>query len=221
MTTQNPGYLGQVVRERRDALKLNKQAVHKAVGLNPLTLSKIENGEANRLRDDTLARLDKVLQWKEGSASDAYTKQLPPIDIAHAPQKIPRVLYVPFPPDLIQLTVRLSEEVARLAGGDERLASVVNDMNTVADRVLRAWTIADIERQRFDGTLSAATIEMLLGHYLRRTPDAPTDADQDELMYLRWLLGRLPESQSEHAERYAQRWAQAEQMLAAPRPINE
>ncbi|WP_405140383.1 helix-turn-helix domain-containing protein [Nocardia sp. NBC_01388] len=222
MTTQNPGYLGQVVRERRDALKLSKQAVHAAVGLNPLTLSKIENGQAGRVRKDTLTRLDKVLQWKSGSAAAAFDTARPPIDIALAPVPIPSVLYIPFPPELIQMTVKLAELVADSAGTDERFASVVNSMNTVADRVLRAWTIADIERQRYGGTLSAATIEMLLGHYLRRTPQAPTDADQDELMYLRWLLGRLPESESEQAERYAQRWARVEQMLAAaPRQINE
>ncbi|MFF5037875.1 helix-turn-helix domain-containing protein [Nocardia salmonicida] len=224
MTTQHPEYLGQVALARREALGLTKQAVHAAVGLNPLTISKIENGEAGRIRKDTLTRLDKVYKWKERSAELAFTMRRPPVEIdADAPEEpVPSVLYIPFPPELIQTTVKMAESVADAAGGDERLAAIVNSMDTVADRILRAWTIADVERQRYEGTLSSATIEMLLGHYMRRTPQAPTVQDENELMYLRWLLGRLPDSvPAEQAERFAQRWALVQQIFAAPRRINE
>ncbi|AYF75315.1 XRE family transcriptional regulator [Nocardia yunnanensis] len=222
MTTQHPEYLGQVVQARRGELGLSKQAIHAAVGLNPRTIDKIESGEAGRIRNDTLPRLDKVLGWEEGSASDAFTKRLPPrvIDIANEPLPASKVLYVPIPANLFQDTVRMAQMVTEVAGDDERLAPLVEGMNTIADRILRAWTIADIEHQRFDKTLSAATIEMLLGHYLRRTPQAPTADDHTELMYLRWLLGRLPESESERAEEFAQRWSQMEQTLSATRRIN-
>ncbi|WP_330180929.1 helix-turn-helix domain-containing protein [Nocardia sp. NBC_01503] len=213
--------MGQVALARREVLDLSKQAVHAAVGLNPLTLSKIENGQAGRLRKDTLARLDKVLQWQDGSAEAAWTMGRPPVEVTKSAQTVPSVLYIPFPPELIQDTVKLAELVAHIAGDDERWAALVADMDTVADRVLRAWTIADIERQRFEGTLSPATIEMLLGHYMRRAPEAPTVQDQDELMYLRWLLGRLPDTTpADQEERFAQRWARVQQMYAAPRRIS-
>ncbi|WP_280462221.1 helix-turn-helix domain-containing protein [Nocardia carnea] len=221
MSTQHPEYLGQVALARREELKLSKQAVHAAVGLNPLTISKIESGEAGRIRKDTLARLDRVLQWRDGSAKDALTARLPPREIGDSPEPVPTVLYIPFPADLIQTTVNMAEEIAEVAAGDERLAEIVGTVDTVADRILRAWTIADIERQRYEGTLSSATIEMLLGHYMRRTPQAPTTQDHNELMYLRWLLGRLPDSVSaEDEERFAQRWARVQQIFASPR-INE
>lgn len=218
-TQQHPEYLGQVVRARREDLGLTKQAVHAAVGLNPLTLSKIEDGNATRIRKDTLARLDRVLRWKDRSAEGAFTDQRPPVEIGtNSGEPVPSVLYIPFPPELIQSTVKMAEQVASIAGGDERLASIVGSIDTVADRILRAWTIADVERQRYEGTLSSATTEMLLGHYMRRTPEAPTVQDQNELMYLRWLLGRLPESvPAEQADQYAQRWALVQQILTAPR----
>ncbi|WP_196812211.1 helix-turn-helix domain-containing protein [Nocardia sp. CNY236] len=224
MTTQHPEYLGQVALARREALGLTKQAVHATVGLNPLTISKIENGEAGRIRKDTLTRLDKVLKWRDRSAEFAFTMRRPPVEIDadSLEEPIPSVLYIPFPPELIQTTVKMAEQVADTAGSDERLASIVNSMDIVADRILRAWTIADVERQRFEGTLSSATIEMLLGHYMRRTPQAPTGQDQDELMYLRWLLGRLPDNvPAEQEERFVQRWARVQQIFAAPRRINE
>ncbi|RJO77609.1 hypothetical protein D5S18_07670 [Nocardia panacis] len=222
MTTQHPEYLGQVAQARREELGLTKQAVHALVGLNPFTIGKVEAGQAERIRKDTLTRLDRALQWKEGSASDALTKQLPPrvITIADASVPMSRVLYVPIPANLFTDTVRMAETVTEAAGDDERLAPLVEHMNTIADRMLRAWTIADIEHQRYDGTLSAATIEMLLGHYLRRAPQAATADDHTELMYLRWLLGRLPESESERDEEFAQRWSQMEQTFSATRRIN-
>ncbi|MFE1596572.1 helix-turn-helix domain-containing protein [Nocardia sp. NPDC058705] len=220
--TQHPEYLGQAVQARRNELGLSKSAVHAISGLNPLTLSKIEDGQAGRIRKDTLNKLDTALQWQKGSAEAAFTARRPPVEATATAQRAPSVLYIPFPPDLIQSTVKLAETVSSMAGGDERLADVVASMDTVADRILRAWTIADVERQRYDGTLSPATIEMLLGHYMRRTPDAPTAQDNEELLYLRWLLGRLPDSTpADQEERFAQRWTHVQQMFAAPRGINQ
>ncbi|WP_216897355.1 hypothetical protein [Nocardia alni] len=184
-------------------------------------MSKIENGLAGRIHKSTFTRLDKVLQWEDGSAEKAFTSRRPPVKATTSAQPVPTVLYVPFPPDLIQKTVKLAEAVTEAAAGDERLATLVTEMDTVADRILRAWTIADIERQRYEGTLSSATIEMLLGHYMRRTPEAPTVQDQEELMYLRWLLGRLPESDSEQEERFAQRWVRVQRMFAASHRTSE
>nr|WP_278262800.1 helix-turn-helix domain-containing protein [Nocardia sp. AG03] len=222
MTTRYPEYLGQVVQARRTELGMSRQALHAATGLNPRTIEKIESGKAGILRDNTLPRLDAGLKWKGGSASNAFTKRLPPevIDSTDAPQPTSKVLYVPIPANLFQDTVGMAQRVTEVAGDDERLAPLVDGMNTIADRMLRAWTIADIEHQRFDGTLSEATIEMLLGHYLRREPQAPTADDQTELLYLRWLLGRLPESASERAEEFAQRWSQTERTLSGTRRIN-
>jgi len=219
--TTHPEYLGQVAQARREELELSKQAIHDAVGLNPLTVSKIENGQARRLQKNTLKRLDEVLRWKDGSAAAAFKTRTPPKE-ATPPKRVPTVLYIPFPPELIQKTVKLSETVAEAAAGDERLAGLVSEMDTVADRILRAWTIADIERQRYEGTLSSATIEMLLGHYMRRTPQAPTPQDHEELMYLRWLLDRTPDSlPSEQTERFAQRWARVQHIFAAPQRMSE
>lgn len=220
MSTQHPEYLGQVALARRTALKMTKRAVHQAVGLNPLTISKIESGQAGRIHADTLTRLDTVYLWEPNSAKDAFLSRMPPREInPDSPKKpAPRVLYIPFPPQLIQRTVNVAKEITEAAAGDERLAEVVGSADIVADGILRAWTIADVERQRFAGTLSPATIEMLLGHYMRRDPEAPTAEDQDELMYLRWLLGRLPDSvPAEDEERFADRWAQVQQMLASSR----
>lgn len=223
MTTQHADYLGQVAQARREKLGLSKQAVHAAVGLNPITLNKIENGQAKGIRKDTLSRLDKVLEWKAGSAEAAFVSRQPPVELGTSQEPVvPSVLYIPFPPELIQTTVMLAEKLAAAVGTDEQLAGIASDMDIVADRVLRAWTIADVERQKFEGTLSAATIEMLLGHYLRRTPQAPSVQDEDELLYLRWLLGRLPDSvPAEEETRFAQRWARVQQMFAGPRRITE
>ncbi|WP_069159656.1 helix-turn-helix domain-containing protein [Nocardia altamirensis] len=224
MATTDVVRFGRLVTARRRELGLTSQQVRDAGGPGLVTLGKIESGTAGKLHLETFAKLDHALQWQPGGATAAYDSGAVPIPLsaevpAHTSDVLtvppPNVHYVAFPPGVIDEVVGLAKRLEALAADDARLAEVSEGLDEVADRILRAWTIAEIERMRVAGTLTTSMIEMLLGHYWRRTPQAPNPQDQEELMYMRWLLDRAPETTSpEQVSRFAARWAAVQRMLA-------
>lgn len=223
MTTTDVERFGHLVTARRRELGLTSQQVRAAGGPGLVTLGKIESGSAGKLHLETFTKLDHALRWQPGSAASAYdTGTVPkPLSANGTNQSesptapTPNVQYVAFPPGVIDEVVGLAKHLEAIAADDARLAGVSEGLDAVADRILRAWTIAEIERMRFAGSLTASMIEMLLGHYWRRTPQAPNPQDQEELMYMRWLLDRAPDTISdEEVVRFAARWSAVQRMLA-------
>ncbi len=213
---------GRLVTARRRELGLTSQQVRDAGGPGLVTLGKIESGTAGKLHLETFAKLDQALRWQPGGAASAYDSGVVPsplsTDGSPHPETLgtptPNVQYVAFPPGVIDEVVGLAKRLEAIAADNQQLAEVSAGLDAVADRILRAWTIAEIERMRVAGSLTASMIEMLLGHYLRRAPQAPNQQDQEELMYMRWLLDRAPENLAdEQALRFAARWAAVQRML--------
>ncbi|WP_331761189.1 hypothetical protein OG225_42775 (plasmid) [Nocardia sp. NBC_01377] len=217
MTTADAERFGRVVNARRRVLGLNPQQVHDAGGPAPTTLSKIENGAAGKLYLSTFQKLDTGLRWQPGSAASAHdhgTTPVPVNGIGPESVKVPTPVYVAFPPGVIEEVCGIAKDLEMRAAADGQLSEISVGLDRVADRILRAWTIAEIERMRVAGSLETLPVETLLGHYMRRTPLAPTPEDHEELMYMRWLLCRLPADCSEEMElRFAARWNRVRQML--------
>ncbi|WP_433663066.1 hypothetical protein ACQPW1_13580 [Nocardia sp. CA-128927] len=222
MTTTDVERFGHLVTARRRELGLTSQQVRDAGGPGLVTLGKIESGTAGKLHLETFAKLDQALRWQPGGAAAAYDTGTTPMPLSangiNQPESstpTPNIQYVAFPPGVIDEVVGLAKHLEAMAADDERLAVVSAGLDAVADRILRAWTIAEIERMRVAGSLTASMIEMLLGHYWRRTPQAPNPQDQEELLYMRWLLDRAPDTIcDEQVSRFAARWSAVQRMLA-------
>lgn len=63
---------GQIVEQRRLQLDLTQLDVHAAGGPSNSTLTSIENGRLEELTRATARKLDKGLQWEQGSARVAW-----------------------------------------------------------------------------------------------------------------------------------------------------
>lgn len=64
--------LARAVRERREQLSLSMAAAEEAGGPSQPTLARIENGQSPPPRPITLAKLDKALRWRSGTAARVY-----------------------------------------------------------------------------------------------------------------------------------------------------
>lgn len=214
--TADPVWFGDTVNNRRLGLGLSPEGVRAQGGPGVVTLRKIQAGTAGHLHVETLKKLDRGLRWEPGSAAAAYADGTPPVPLTTIVAR-PSVVYLAVQPDIVNEICRISDDLAELAAEDGRLSQISANLTLASDRVLRAWTIAEIERMRAVDILGALPVEMLLGHYFRRSIEAPTAADSEELMYLRWLVGRLPEDcPTEMRTRFEARWGLAQQMFTKP-----
>ncbi len=64
--------LATAVTERRAQLSLSMAAAEAAGGPSQPTLVRVESGQSSPLRPITLAKLDRALQWKRGTAARVY-----------------------------------------------------------------------------------------------------------------------------------------------------
>lgn len=70
--TAHGDQLATAVRERRAQLALSMAAAEAAGGPSQPTLVRIESGQSPPLRPITLAKLDRALRWKPGTAARVY-----------------------------------------------------------------------------------------------------------------------------------------------------
>jgi transcriptional regulator with XRE-family HTH domain len=60
-------HLGRCIRERRNQLQLTQEQMAARAGLNPVTVSLLENGKQGPPRDGTVVRLEEALDWEPGA----------------------------------------------------------------------------------------------------------------------------------------------------------
>lgn len=75
----NADFLARLVKARRDELGLTQLDVWQADGPSNTTLTKIESGAIKALERATARKLDRALQWKPGSARNAFDGGVEPV----------------------------------------------------------------------------------------------------------------------------------------------
>lgn len=218
MTTPDHVRFGRIVAARRRELGLTLDDVAEKGGPSQVTTSGIEQGAISRPQLQTFKKLDAVLRWKPGSAARAFDGAEPePVGGTRRrrrPQKIAATEYSVILPlssvaQLLQAAKNLESLTERLDSAE--LKEISRELDLHVDRILRTWIIAQVEgRLRAGDHLKGdVMIEMLLGDYLARTPDAVDDEDVEDLLYLRWLLGRAPDTlTAEQRDAFAERSGQ-------------
>ena len=166
----------------------------------------------------TFKKLDAALRWKPGSAARAFDGAEPEPLGGHRrrrrPQKIAATEYsVTLPLSSVAQLLQSAKNLESLTDqlDNAELKEISRELDLHVDRILRTWIIAQVEgRLRVGDQLKDdVMIEMLLGDYLNRTPDAVDKEDIEDLLYLRWLLGRAgdtltPDQRDAFAERSGQ-----------------
>ncbi|CRK54616.1 conserved protein of unknown function [Rhodococcus sp. RD6.2] len=215
------GLLAEAVAERRRQLNLTLDQVKEAGGPSDVTTGKIEKALIADPSARTLRRLDVGLRWVDGSAARVLTGGL-----AVPAEEIPSVRMarpnaVGADADSVTLSLAVVNDLSDIAKLYERAAAAVKDeqvagelrdinerLDLLVDRIMRAWLTAQLEQKTTEPSplRGDPMIEMLLGDYLNRTPEPPTEEDADELQYLRWLTGRAGELDSATEQRFVAKW---------------
>ncbi|WP_433678829.1 hypothetical protein [Nocardia sp. CA-119907] len=202
---------GGILQHRRvDELKLSLRAAADLVQMAHTTLRDLELGTRAPARALTYRKLDEVYQYLPGSVFNLYNSGQQPLRAeTPTPPPPPRVPTTDFPVVLPLMSVielieadQLLEDKAQTIGDPELLA-LRETYARCTDRLMRAWTIAQIEGRRAAGYQDDRFISTLLTAQLARKPVAPDEQDRDELTYLRWLLGRAGELPPDDEARYA------------------
>ncbi|NQE91081.1 helix-turn-helix domain-containing protein [Nocardia terpenica] len=203
---------GRMLEERRAARGLSQRKAAEMIGLSHTSLRNIESGESVP-RKRTCSKLDDMYGYLDGSVYNMYRYDQAPIEReTPAPPPAPRLPTGEFPVLFpLQSMLELLEadgELGKLAtgSGDERMLVLRQKIGRSVDRLLRAWVTAQVEGMRTAGH-DDQFIKTLLAVHLARTPLADDPQDQDELTYLRWLLGYAGELSQEQQARYADLFA--------------
>jgi len=199
-------HFGARVRARREELRLRSRQVTDLDGPPEVTLAKIESGDTKRPSRGTLTALDHALSWAPGSAGRLLSNGEDPISLpARQPGEGRQLLTAdPGAPltaaRVVELT-RVSHEVDDAAArhpDDDQLSEAAHALNLVTDRFLRTWLIALLESSTdTPGDVPPDPIrDIMLSQYLRRPPGEDlADDDRADVLYVRWLVGQLPEDQ--------------------------
>jgi Helix-turn-helix domain len=113
--------LGQFIRTRRSQLQLSQEQFAARAGINPVTVSTLENGRQGPPRGGTVARLEDALNWKHGA-------------IAHILAGGDPSPYVNDPPTATEISVDLARSILtavknvrpELAGKPELAKSMIS-----------------------------------------------------------------------------------------------
>lgn len=215
---------------RRAELDMTQADVAAAGGPSDLTLRKIERGESERPDFHTLRKLEVALDWAAGSAHVAFYGGTPAVlegagGALSSADRLDHLSRPEAPITGIEHGVILrTDALAELTRNglvlddlpEEALSAEIVDrvaeLRYALDRLTRAWIIRQAELARIHGDLSS--LVLVLGDHLKRPVDENlSEADQEDLSYLRWLANYQDASRinAETAARYARR-------LAARRP---
>ncbi|GAB88134.1 hypothetical protein GORHZ_006_00030 [Gordonia rhizosphera NBRC 16068] len=201
---------------------MSQADVRDAGGPSDLTVRKLERGHTARPDFVTLGKLDRALKWTAGSAGRALQGGEPtplPSDASEQPQAMPvDTRRRPAQPvtaidhgvilrtDALADLTRKGRALDELPALTTDLTSSVAELRHAIDRITRAWIIRQTEIARRDDTLS--DLILVLDDHLRSPPTAGTQADIDDLRYLRWLAG-YETTTDEDQQRYERRFAKA------------
>ena len=208
---------GQILKDRREQRGLTLRAAAKLAGMTHPSLSRIESG-ASVPRASNYRQLDHAYGYTDDSVKGLYQNGQPPTPIETLapadqpgvlkdPPRVPTDVFpVPLPLqsmlDLIQADQALADKVQSI--DDPELLAVRETIGRCTDRLLRAWTLAQVEGRRAAGVVADPFVATLLAVQLARKPIAPDKHDMEELAYLRWLLGYETDLSAEEQARFSE-----------------
>lgn len=198
-----PGHFAAIVRDRRRQLNLNLVEVHAAGGPAHNTQVKAERGELIDPKPGTLRKYDVGLRWETGSAARVYWErgQPTPSRESIAPVATPMPgpaletgeLTTLLPLDRLLGLMAVQRELNTLVQRSDSVST--RDLRPVAEQldrevsaVVGGWATDLLERNRGDGTRVHPLLEIAFADALA-APVHPTDADAEERLYRRWLIG--------------------------------
>lgn len=208
---------GEIVARRRRELGLTAEGLNEAGGPTRVTLRKLEAGTTNRPGLKTFAKLDSVLRWEPGSAARTFDGG-EPLKLGGAARSAQLDLPITATANTVTLRTEIVAELIEKVSALERAArgfadsselqDAVAGLQLYGDRVLRAWIIGQAEslRARGDSTSADPVFTRMLGDYLNREPPTDDPVDLEELLYLRWLLGRQVTITNDQEDRFKARW---------------
>lgn len=215
VTSLDPMRFGQLIQARRRFLGLTAVQVAEAGGPSKPTMHRLESGKASKPDTATLTKLDHALRWSPGSAAQALDGGDPvPLEDDRrmiAPSLDRPIVATEYGVMLSMETLgALTEAVQSLRSADGgEVDSAIEDLSSIADRLLRAWITAQAESWKAQGTLqsNAMLVTRMLGSSLHRAPGpSATEADVEDIGYLRWLIGRATDPSDDEITRWSDRW---------------
>ncbi|MBF6171150.1 helix-turn-helix domain-containing protein [Nocardia blacklockiae] len=207
-----PTSKGAKLRQRRERLGLSVRAAARSAGIAHTTLRDYESDKSVPTRGAVFPALDRAYQYVEGSVYKWYHEDVEPVEESGqaVPPPLPTEVFpVALPLESMIALIEADQDLERIAAerGDEKVLEVHRQVSLCADRLLRAWIIAQVEGRRSAGIKEDRVIEMLLSDKLARRPHTDNPQDQDDLDYLRYLLGRTEHLTQEQQDRYSERFA--------------
>lgn len=215
MTASDPERFGRLVHARRRFLGLTTVEVAEAGGPSKPTMHRLESGRARRPDTATLNKLDLALKWVPGSAAKALDGGDPtPLEDDRRvifPELVRPVVATEYGVMLSMETLgALTEAVQSLRSADlSEAENATEELSSIADRLLRAWIIAQAEAWKAQGDLQSndVLVTRMLGSSLHRAPGpSATAEDIEDVGYLRWLIGRVANPSPEEEARWRERW---------------
>lgn len=200
--------LAKAVLERRRALALTRAEVHGNGGPADTTMARIENPDAQTTepRPTTLRRLDKGLQWPEGTAAKMLhggtSSSGAPVD--NETLELTDALSF----TTIEMPVAIVRDIVRAADG--AIGSPSPDtheaLRRCVQRLTAIYATEVLERVGGPGATIAPAIELTFRAHLN-SPLAPAgDPARVDQLYRRWLAGMLPEDEKGLIDAFTARW---------------
>lgn len=189
---------GQMVADRRAELGVSQVDVANAGGAPLCTIDQIEKAEGPEPDNSTLARLDRPLRWKPGSAIKAWAGGDPEsLDVAGRGADAPvavlgaREVTVSMK-DLaaVMEAVNMLQSAVDVSDGDSVSADVVTaaagELSGFVSRSVGVW-ITDLLECNYGTGREIPPIYMLAFREHLNAPVADDDPDRDDKLYRRWL----------------------------------
>lgn len=200
--------LANAVQERRRALALTRAEVHANGGPADTTMARIENPttETTAPRPTTLRRLDKGLQWPEGTAAKLLHRSTSPAGAPVDNETLELTDALSF--TTIEMPVSIVRDIVRAADG--AIGSPSSDtheaLRRCVQRLTAIYATEVLERVGGPGGTIAPAIELTFRGHLN-SPLAPAgDPSRVDQLYRRWLAGMLPEDEKGLVDVFTARW---------------
>ena len=186
-----------VVHVRRRQLGLSLAAVAAQGGPSEPTMVRIESGESPPLRMATFSKLDRVLQWTEGSAATAYEGGQPTprgSEVVGAPAGEVVISYSALG-DFVEVSAalrRLADEI-----DNPELSEVVDRLRTLISPHIGKVASAMLRSQGKSGHVSPAWVAQALEDFWAVPPDDITPARTNANKRRRALARELRREESD------------------------
>lgn len=201
--------LAKAVAERRRMLGLTRIQVQENGGPADTTLARIEHPtpETAPPRPTTLRRLDKGLEWPEGSAARTLHGAAP--DRTDQPLDVHPDLTNALNFNSVEMPVTIVRDLVR--AGDHVIADhpdeSTRELRRCIQRLTAAYATEVLERVGGPGAAIPLAIELTFRGHLS-APLAPEgDPARTDQLYRRWLAGNgLPDTEQHLATTFEARW---------------